>query len=877
MRKAKPKPCAEMERLIQNRNQSAAWHRWGPYLSERQWGTVREDYSPNGTAWDYFTHDQARSRAYRWGEDGIAGISDRHGQLHVAWAFWNGVDPILKERMFGLTNSEGNHGEDVKEAYWFLDGSPTHSYLRMLYRYPQCEFPYEELIRRNREAGKSQREVEIADLGVFDDGKYFEIEVEYAKETPDCILARVSITNCGKKPARIHVLPTFWFRNTWSWAAKPARPGIKAGSHGLGINHLRYQGRWVALEGTPELLFTENETNVERLFGVPNPTQYVKDAFHRHVVNGEKGVVHPDTGTKAAAHYVLNLKGGETQRLRFALQDVDRPLSAGFDALVDQRAAECREYYEMLTPNLPPDVSIVQRQAFAGMIWSKQLYHFDVALWLKGDPAMPPPPTTRTRNWDWKHLHTGDVLSMPDTWEYPWFAAWDLAFHTISFALADPEFAKNQLITLLREWYMHPNGQIPAYEWSFSDVNPPVHAWAAWRIYTIERRQSGREDVEFLKRVFHKLLLNFTWWVNRKDAFGDNVFEGGFLGLDNIGVFDRNQPLPDGSFAEQSDGTAWMGMFCLNMLEIALELARKDDAYQDVATKFFEHFLYIAAAMNHRSADGAEMWNEEDGFYYDVLRHPDGRSTPLKIRSGVGLIPLFAVTTFEPEQIESYPEFRRRMEWFLKNRADLSQGASTMQVPGRSERLLLSMVSPDRLRRILKTALNPDELLGDHGVRSVSKAYLNNPYVLMVDGHRYELDYEPGESTTGAFGGNSNWRGPIWFPLNYLLIESLQKYDFYFGKSFKVDTPAGEKTLAEVAADLEMRLLSLYLPREDGTRPIYDHPGLQRSHRGEDLLLFHEYYHGDTGRGLGASHQTGWTGVITKIIQQLYVTTPDLR
>jgi hypothetical protein len=841
---------------------------------------VREDYSADGDAWNYFPHDQARSRAYRWGEDGIAGLADRHGHLNLGLAMWNGRDPILKERLFGLTNRQGNHGEDVKECYWYLDATPTHSYLRMLYRYPQCEFPYQELIDRNAAATKFDREVEIIDLGVFSDNRYFDVEVEYAKQTTDRILARVRVTNCGPESATLHLLPSAWFRNAWTWTASPLRPGINRSPRGMAIHHLSYHNLWLAFEGSPELLFTENETNVERLYGRANETPFVKDSFHRYVTAGDKSGIHQDAGTKAAALYRLDLAAGETKTIRYALLDNDEALPEGFDAVVDQRARECDEFYRELTPGLDPDVSRIHRQALAGLIWSKQFYHFDVDLWLKGDPAEPPPPENRTRNSDWRHFHAGEVMSMPDKWEYPWFASWDLAFHMIPFALVDPAFAKTQLLLLLKEWFMHPNGQIPAYEWSFSDVNPPVHAWAAWRIYTIDRRQTGRGDTDFLKRVFHKLLLNFTWWVNRKDAMGNNVFEGGFLGLDNIGVFDRNHPLPDGSFAEQSDGTAWMGMFCLNMLEIALELAMSDPAYEDVATKFFEHFLYISAAMNRRAVDGTEMWDEEDGFFYDVLRHPDGHAERMKVRSGVGLIPLFAVTTLDPEQIERFPEFRDRMKWFFLNRQDLSNCGATMQKPGQGERLLLAMVGTDRLKRILSKVLDPAEFLSPYGVRMVSKYHQDHPYALNVGDVEYVLDYEPGESTTGSFGGNSNWRGPIWFPINYLLIESLQKYGFYYGNELKLPDPSTKgpmKSLDEISADLEMRLLSIFMPDKEGNRPCFDHADMQWDRNGNPLLLFHEYYHGETGRGLGASHQTGWTGVIAKIIQQLYVTTPDLR
>jgi hypothetical protein len=869
-------PGAEHRRIVENNLPNTRWHRWGPYVSERQWGTVREDYSPDGSAWSYLTHDQARSRAYRWGEDGIGGLSDRHGAFNLAFAFWNGKDPILKERMFGLTNDEGNHGEDVKEAYWYQDATPTHSYLRMLYRYPQREFPYVELIEANRAAGRDNPEVELSDLGIFAEDRYFEISIEYAKATPDQIYCRVTVANCGPDRATLHVLPTLWFRNTWSWVADPVRPGIKTHPEGFVANHPNYNNLWLVLDREVEKLFTENETNQEKLYGVKSPLRYVKDSFHRYIINGEQDVIHPEIGTKAAAHYVLDLAAGESQTIKLALLDYQRPLPVDFDEIFVKRIEEATEFYNDLAPDLPADVRQVQRAAFAGLIWSKQFYRFDVDRWLKGDKAEPKPPATRTRNSEWKHFNSAAIISMPDKWEYPWFAAWDLAFHTIAFALIDPEFAKRQLGLLAQEWFMHPNGQLPAYEWNFSDVNPPVHAWAAWRVYLIERRQTGKGDTAFLKKIFHKLLLNFTWWVNRKDKFGNNVFEGGFLGLDNIGVFDRNTALPDGSFAEQSDGTAWMGMFCLNMLEIALELARTDTVYEEMATKFFEHFLYIAAAINAQD-DGAKMWDDEDGFYYDVLRHPDGRSEQMKIRSAVGLIPLFAVTTFEPEQIEMFPEFRRRMEWFLTNRTDLRVGAATMQVPGKSERLLLSLVSSSRLQRIMGYVVNPEEFLSPYGIRSVSRVHKDHPFILDAGGVRYMLDYEPGVSTNGAFGGNSNWRGPIWMPLNYLIVESLQKFDYYFGESFKTSVAGAEPvTLKVVAADLETRLLNLFLPDENGKRPIFNHSELENTHSGEPLLLFHEYFHGDTGQGLGASHQTGWTGVIAKIIQQLYVTTPGL-
>ena len=868
----------EKDRLIENQATGSKWHRWGPYLSERQWGTVREDYSPDGTAWDYFTHDQARSRAYRWGEDGILGISDRHGLLNFAIALWNGQDPILKERLFGLTNSQGNHGEDVKECYWFLESTPTHSYMKALYKYPQRAFPYQELIDRNRDAGRQAQEVELYDTGVFDENRYFDVEVEYAKTMPDEILGRFTIHNRGPEDAPIWFLPTLWFRNNWTWQDSYMRPGIsKLGPDSVHISHQRYDDMWLVVDKGGELVFTENESNLEHLFGAANPSPYVKDAFHRYVVEGELGAVNPaSAGTKMAAIYKAVVPAGSSVTFRMMLSDTRKTMPSDFDESFADRIAESDAFYCGLASGLDHEVQRVQRQAFAGMLWSKQFFHYDVSRWLSGDPGQPPPPASRSRNCSWTHVHSAEVMSMPDTWEYPWFASWDLAFHTIPFALIDPKFAKSQLLLLLREWFQHPNGQIPAYEWAFSDVNPPVHAWAAWRVYSIERRQTGVGDIQFLKRVFHKLLLNFTWWVNRKDEFGNNVFEGGFLGLDNVGVFDRNRTLPDGYSLEQSDGTSWMAMFCLNMLEISLELADHDSAYEDVASKFFEHFMYISSAMNVRGNDGVELWDEQDGLFYDVLRHRNGDCERLKVRSVVGLISLFAVTVLEPSVVEKFPGFRKRMQWFLENRPDLTSNVASMQAPGQSERLLLSVVTRDRLERVLEKFLHPDEFLSDHGLRSVSKHHQANPYSITLGGEVFTIDYEPGESTNGQFGGNSNWRGPIWFPLNYLMIEALQKYDYYYGSQLTSNMPSPEGppvSLGVVAADLERRLLSIFLPDEAGNRPF--NGGIEKFNHDpywKDLISFNEYFHGDTGRGLGATHQTGWTGVIAKIIQQLYIT-----
>jgi len=869
---------SERERLEQNAEVGSRWYRWGPYVSDRQWGTVREDYSQDGTAWDYFPHDHARSRAYRWGEDGLFGISDRHGLLNFSIALWNGNDPILKERLFGLTNSEGNHGEDVKECYWFLDNTPSHSYMKALYKYPQAAYPYQEIIDRNAAASKSDPEFELIDTGIFDESRYFDVFVEYAKTDPDEILCRITIHNRGPESAPIWLLPTLWFRNNWSWKQGILRPSMSLTSDDrVAIAHPRYGPMSWMVDQSEDLLFTENETNTERLFQSPNAEPWVKDAFHRYLIEGDRHTVNPSkTGSKCCAVCSLDIPAGSSKVIRCMLSANSVLLPTNFDELMDRRKIEADDFYRELAPDLPEEVHAVQRQAFAGMLWSKQFYHYDVHRWLDGDPDQPKPPSGRGRNLEWRHFHAAEVLSMPDTWEYPWFASWDLAFHTIPFALIDPYFAKHQLILLLREWYQHPNGQIPAYEWSFSDVNPPVHAWAAWRVYTIERRQTGKGDIEFLQRVFHKLLLNFTWWVNRKDAFGNNIFEGGFLGLDNVGVFDRNKALPNGYHLEQSDGTSWMAMFCLNMLEIALELADHDRAYEDVASKFFEHFMYVATAMNSRGADGVELWDDEDGFYYDVLRHGDGITERIKARSVVGLIPLFAVTVLEPSVLDKFTGFKSRMDWFLENRPDLTANVASMQKPGQSQRFMLTTVRKGRLERVLQKFLNESEFLAEHGIRGVSKYHADHPYSITIAGETFCIDYEPAESTTGAFGGNSNWRGPIWFPLNYLLIESLQKFDYYYGDSLQVPMPFPDgpnTTLGDVASKLENRLLGLFIKDSNGRRPSNGGNDLfDQDPNWQDLILFSEYFCGNSGKGLGASHQTGWTGVIAKIIQQLYIT-----
>jgi hypothetical protein len=868
---------AEQMRLAENAEGLSIWHRWGPYLSERQWGTVREDYSPGGSAWDYFPHDQARMRAYRWGEDGLGGICDRHGLLCFAVALWNGNDPILKERLFGLTNSEGNHGEDVKEVYFYLDNTPTHSYMKYLYKYPQREFPYRQLVEENRRRDKDDMEYEVFHTHAFEDNRYFDVLVEYAKAAPEDIAIRIEIINRGPEPASLTVLPTLWFRNTWAWGYDGPKPHIeKAGEDELKATHERYGNRWLFCEGPHELLFTENETNRERLGWGANDAPYVKDAFHDYIIHGQAQAVNPALrGTKAAAVYRFTLEPGESKivPLRFTDYYDAHLFGDSFENLFTVRRAEADEFYKEISPDLPEDLRRIQRQAFAGMLWNKQFYHYDMRTWLSGDPNSPAPPESRLtgRNSHWKHFYAAEILSMPDKWEYPWFAAWDSAFHCIPLALVDPHFAKEQLILLLREWYMHPNGQMPAYEWAFHDVNPPVHAWSAMRVFQIDRRITGKADIAFLERVFHKLLLNFTWWVNRKDEFDNNVFEGGFLGLDNIGVFDRNMPL-HGYTLEQSDGTSWMAMYCLNMLAIALELAQVDHAYEDVASKFFEHFIFIADAMNHLGGDGTRLWDDEDGFYYDVLHDSDGTQFPLKVRSMVGLIPLFAVMTLEEHWLEQFPGFTRRMRWFIENRPDLVEDIACVQTPGRESRRLLAIVSRDRLRRILTRMLDETEFLSPYGLRSLSRYHAEHPYSIYLNGMEHSVSYAPAESPTRLFGGNSNWRGPVWFPVNYLLIESLQKFDYYFGNDFRVECPVGSGhmlTLWEVAQELSRRLIGLFARNEQGYRPIYGGTmKFQTDPHFRDYLFFHEYFHGDNGAGLGASQQTGWTGLVAKLIDQ---------
>ncbi len=843
-----------------DRLRDPAWRRVGPYLAERAWGTVREDYSADGDAWTYFPHDQARSRAYRWSEDGLAGICDENQHLCFALAFWNGRDPILKERIFGLTGHEGNHGEDAKEYWWFLDSTPTHSFLRWRYAYPQAAFPYDELREANAARGRDDPEYELVDTGVFDDSRYWEIEAVYAKASPDDLLACVEVRNRGPEPATIHVLPHLWFRNTWSWGLDDRRPELSLDDGRIVARHHLLGTRYLTAAGAPEALFCENESNAKLLWDADGPA-YPKDGIGDHVLYGAPTVNPARTGTKAALHYVLEVASGGSATVELRLADEPKGIGAGFRESLAAREREADEFYAALTPaHASADEAAVLRQALAGMLWSKQFFHYDVRRWLQGDPALPTPPAERLhgRNSGWTHLANHDVVSMPDTWEYPWYAAWDLAFHCIPLAHVDPDFAKRQLVLLCREWYMHPNGQLPAYEWAFDDVNPPVHAWAALRVFEID----GSRDVEFLERVFHKLLLNFTWWVNRKDAAGNNVFEGGFLGLDNVGVFNRSV-LPVAGLLEQSDGTAWMAMYCQNLLELALVLAEHDHTYEDLATKFYEHFALIAAAINDKG-----LWDEEDGFYYDVLHTEDGTTLPLRARSLVGLLPLAAVTTLGPQTMARLPAFMRRVEWFTKHRREGRDVVQHTASPAHAGWRMLSIVDEDRLRRILRPMLDPAEFLSDHGVRSLSKFHEQHPLTVSVEGITATLDYEPAESRSGLFGGNSNWRGPVWLPTNYLLVETLRVYHRYLGDSFMVECPTGSGTrlnLAEVADELAARLVGIFLRREDGTRPVFGSYRLLQEAWG-DAFLFHEYFHADTGAGLGASHQTGWTGLVADLI-----------
>jgi hypothetical protein len=865
----------EQQRLAESEARTKYWKRWGPYLAERAWGTVREDYSADGEAWKYFPHDDARSRAYRWTEDGILGISDNHQRLCFALSFWNGQDSILKERLYGLTGIEGNHGEDVKELYYYLEATPTYSYFKGLYKYPQARFPYEELVAENGRRTRQDPEYELEDTGVFAESRYFDIFADYAKRDVDDLFIRVRVANRGPDAAQILVLPTLWFRNTWSWDGSQ-KPQLRINEERLlQASHATLGTFVLTLDGEPEVLFTENETNTERISGWRGQNIFYKDAFHDYFVHERREAVNPQRqGTKACAVYHLNLNSSQQAILHFRLCRAGSPAvpRAQWETIFDNRIRECTDFYAGFSHELSEDARHVQRQAFAGLFWSKQFYHFVVEEWLNGDPLQPKPPEKRLKGRDhrWRHLFNEDVISMPDKWEYPWYAAWDLAFHTVAIAPADPDFAKAQLSLFVREWYMHPNGQLPAYEWDFSDVNPPVHAWAAWRVFKIDERVKGSKDYEFLERVFHKLLMNFTWWVNRKDSEGANIFEGGFLGLDNIGVFNRDVELPQGWLLEQSDGTSWMAMYCLNMLKIALQLAAHDRTYDDIASKFFEHFLFIADAINHH--DGTGLWDDTDGFYYDNLRVGEGRNELLRVRSLVGVVPLFATDTLNAQDPGSHSDFRRRMQWFIDHRKDLTRELAPITQAGVAERTLLSVVNRPRLERIFHRLFDEEEFLSPFGIRSLSRYHKDHPYQLSLDGHTFSIGYEPGNSQSGLFGGNSNWRGPIWFPMNFLIIEALQRLDRYYGQSFTVEFPtrSGQRiTLYQAARQLSRRLCSLFLADADGRRPFYADTRLfQEDPNFRSYPLFHEFFDGDTGKGLGASHQTGWTGLVAKLLEQ---------
>jgi Mannosylglycerate hydrolase MGH1-like glycoside hydrolase domain/Glycosyl hydrolase family 63 C-terminal domain len=880
----------EQTRLEDARTQHIPWKKWGPYLSERQWGTVREDYSDNGNAWDYFSHDQARSRAYRWGEDGLAGISDDHQQLCFALALWNGKDPIIKERLFGLTNSEGNHGEDVKEYYFYLDSTPTHSYMKYLYKYPQDAYPYDHIVATNGKLSRHDFEYELLDTGVFDENRYFDVFVEYAKASPEDILVQITVWNRGPEPATLHVLPTIWFRNVWSWGGQTPRPELRDQGHGaIAVAHADLGRRVFYTEGAAELLFTENETNSERIFGSRNRTRYVKDGINNYIVHGRQDLVNPDrNGTKAAAHYPLSIAPGASQVLRLRLTDAASAATgsaqasqfASFDAVMTARRQEANEFYRSVIPaSMNADQANVTRQALAGMMWTKQFYYYDVDKWLEERGADPFNPKRRApRNDHWHHMYNADVISMPDKWEYPWYAAWDLAFHVLALTLVDQDFGKQQLDLMLRGNYLHPNGQLPAYEWNFGDVNPPVHAWSTIFTYRLEQATRGQGDVEWLEHAFQKLLLNFTWWVNRKDRSGRNVFEGGFLGLDNIGVFDRSAPLPTGGYLEQADGTAWMALFCQNMLEIASALADERPTYLPMCRKFVEHFLWIASSMVHAGGD-VGMWDEQDGFFYDVLRLPNGSATRLKVRSMVGLLPLCAVTTFDGATLWKDPEILRGLQKFLAARPELRAYIHDPLEEGHKGRRLGAILNESRLRRVLKIMLDEKEFFSPHGIRALSRDHADHPYVFRVGADEYQVGYLPAESDTGMFGGNSNWRGPIWMPVNGLIVRALLQYYAYYGDRFTIECPTGsgrQMTLYQIAEELTRRLSSIFLRDREGRRPVYGATSkFQDDPHWRDLILFYEYFHGDNGAGLGASHQTGWTGIVARMMHLFATTTPE--
>ncbi len=869
-------PNAESARLRADRLAEEAWRAWGPFVSDRQWGTVREDYSPDGAAWDYFPHDHARSRAYRWGEDALAGWCDADGRLLLGLALWNGNDPILKERLFGLSNSEGNHGEDVKELYWHVDALPSHAWQRMRYLYPQAAFPYAALVEENRRRGKADREYELLDTGLFDGGRYFDLLIDYAKPEADSVVMRITATNRGDRPAPLDIVPQLWFRNEWSWDEQARRPELRlAGDRRVTVAHDRLPALSLDAFGETEALFCDNDTNTERLFGLPMEGRYAKDGLHEYIVKGRREAVNPDrVGTKVGLRHRFVLGPGESREVLLHLGPawVERG-EQECRRILALRQAEADEYWAHEQREIAdPDHRLVQRQAFAGLLWSKQVYEFDVRRWQDGDPTQPPPPAGRIEGRDrhWRHLATRHVMAMPDRWEYPWFAAWDHAFHAVAFARMDPAFAKQQLSEFLTDSFVHPNGALPAYEWAFDDANPPIQAWAAWRVYQIDRRLRGSGDLDFLVHVLNRLAMNFTWWVNRKDADGRNVFEGGFLGLDNIGVFDRSQPLPGGGRLQQADGTAWMGMYALSLTRMAIELALHWPVYQDLAIKFFEHFLQIAHAMTNIGGCGQGLWSEEHGFYFDLIRLPDGHFQPLQILSAVGLVPLFCVETLEPEMLAKLPAFARRLEWLFRERPELAGLVSHWNVPGRGDRRLLSLLRGHRMKRLLKKALDPHHFLSSYGVRSVSRALGETPYEIEIAGQRFCVAYEPGEGQTGLFGGNSNWRGPIWMPINYLLVESLQKFHYYYGDDFLIECPVGSGTMTTLlgaAHEISSRLQGLFLRGPDGRRPCTGPSELlQRDPTLRDSVSFYEYFHGETGEGLGARAQTGWTALVGKLL-----------
>lgn len=856
-------------------NTDPAWKKWGPYVSDRQWGTVREDYSANGDAWNYITHDMARSKAYRWGEEGIAGICDDRQLLCFGVSLWNKKDPILKERYFGLSNPEGNHGEDVKELYYYLDNTPTHSYMKMLYKYPQQEYPYALLLNENKRRTRNDPEFELIDTGIFDNDEYFDVYTEYAKNTQDDILIKITVHNRAIHDCALNVLPTIWFRNTWDWGYDSYVPELTADSHGVVEVYHRDLGQmWLNGEGSPELLFCSNETNVKRLYNYDNGKIYYKDGINDHIVNGADTINPKQTGTKAAINFDITVKAKDSYTVRLRFSKNAKNGFGDFDTIFNARMAEADAFYKDIQKgNTNADSIMVQRQAYAGMLWTKQFYYYDVHHWLTGDPAEPMPPAQRqtARNSKWQHFNAKDIISMPDKWEYPWFAAWDLAFHSLALANIDMELAKNQMGLLVRVWYMHPNGALPAYEWDFNDANPPVHAKVAWEIYNKDKvANNGKGDTFFLERIFHKLVINFTWWVNRKDAAGNNIFEGGFLGLDNIGVFDRNVRLPNGEHLEQADGTSWMAMYSLNLLRIAAELATTNRSYADIASKFFEHFIYIAAAMANLGSNNEGLWDDADGFYYDQLRLPDNTTQKMRVRSIVGLIPLYAAEVLDDYEITNNPIFHNRMKWFAENRPDLAGLVSRWTETRNGGKHLISLLRGYRMKSLLKYMLDENEFLSEYGIRSVSKYHLNNPYTVNVDGMQFSIKYTPAESDSGLFGGNSNWRGPIWFPVNYMLIESLQRFYQYYGDDFKVECPTGSgvfMNLGEVAAELHRRISSIFMRGKEGRRPVFgNYDKLQSDPEFKDHLQFYEYFDGDNGRGVGASHQTGWTGLVVNCL-----------